>query len=358
MAGEKKRCHNKCIFCFIDQLPKGLREALYFKDDDERLSFLHGNYVTLTNMEDFDIDRIIDMRISPINISVHTTNPALRAKMTGNPRAGEVLGYIKKLSDADIDINAQIVLCKNINDGSELKKTLADLSAIPAVQSVAAVPAGQTKHREENGLFKLEPFGRADCEKIIETVDEFGEENLKKRNSRLIYCADEFYLKAEKPIPDAEYYEDYPQYENGVGMIRSFVDEFYQSAETPGPLEKPRRVSLATGEAAYGTIKALARELEKRHGNLSCGAYKIKNDFFGQEVTVAGLVTGGDIIAQLAPCKNSLGEELLLPAAMLRHERDLFLDGATLEDVENALGTKVSIVENNAADFIKKVMGK
>jgi len=421
MTGEKKSCKNKCIFCFIDQLPKDcLRETLYFKDDDERLSFLHGNYITLTNLEDSDIDRIIKMRISPINISVHTTNPELRIKMMNNKRAGEVLSYIKKLAEADINLNAQIVLCKNINDGKELEKTLTDLCELyPSMQSVAVVPSGLTKYRGENKLFKLEAFNKSDCEKIIETVDKFGEENLKKYNSRLVYCADEFYLNAGLEIPGSEYYEDYPQYENGVGMLRNFCDDFYKNFEQfvgDGVLDvpptkseprsnsrnvwcddinelrsfhassikseprlnsrdvedlndacvvpvlyntpKPRKISVVTGEAAYHIIKTLADDLIKKCVNLKCHVYKIKNDFFGEEIMVAGLVTGRDIINQLTPYKNNLGEELLIPAVMLRYERDLFLDGTSIEDIENALKIKVKIVENEAEDFIKAVLNR
>jgi len=375
MTGDKKECRNKCIFCFIDQLPQNrqdfdncLRDTLYFKDDDERLSFLHGNYITLTNLDDSDIDRIIKMRISPMNISVHTTNPGLRVKMMNNKRAGEVLDYIKKLSDANININAQIVLCKNINDGIELEKTLADLCALSSVCSIAVVPSGLTKYRDENGLFKLEPFNKSDCEKIINQVNKF------KPNP--VYCADEFFLKAGIEILGANYYDDYPQYENGVGMIRSLCDDFYgdfdeivgdavlcvpQSpvgfADTPfqkGALV--RKISLVTGEAAYGVIKTLADDIVKKCGNIDCAVYKIKNNFFGEEITVAGLVTGRDIIEQLAPVKNNLGEELLIPAVMLRYERDLFLDNTSVEDIESALGVKVKIVENNAEDFIKKVI--
>ena len=390
MAGEKKGCENKCIFCFIDQLPDKskscLRDALYFKDDDERLSFLHGNYITLTNLDDSNIDKIIKMRVSPINISVHTTNPGLRVKMMNNKRAGEVLDYIKKLTDNGININAQIVLCKNINDGKELERTLEDLCAFyPSMQSIAVVPSGLTKYREENNLFKLESFNKSDCEKIIETVDRFGGENLNKFNSRLVYCADEFYLKTNLEIPDGEYYEDYPQYENGVGMIRSFVDDFWKSPlsqkgvsrsdggfsraasywESPAvcgrhPLsqkgagsKQPRKVSLVTGEAAYPTIKTLADDIVKKCKNLICEVYKIKNNFFGEEITVAGLVTGRDIIEQLTPYKNNLGDELLIPAVMLRYERDLFLDNTSVGDIESALDIKVRIVENNAGDFIK-----
>ncbi|MCL1859332.1 MAG: DUF512 domain-containing protein [Oscillospiraceae bacterium] len=386
MAGEKKRCNNKCIFCFIDQLPKDcLRETLYFKDDDERLSFLHGNYITLTNLDDSHIDRIIKIRISPVNISVHTTNKNLRVKMMNNKRAGEVLGYIKKLAGNNIKINAQIVLCKNINDGKELDKTLSDLCELyPSMQSIAVVPNGLTKYREENNLYKLEPFDKSDCEKIIETVNKTGEENLKKYNSRLVYCADEFFLKAGIEIPDCEYYEGYPQYENGVGMIRSFCDDFYGNLEdfnkfvgdaSPGvqckknnicsdlrdvedavPYRQTRKVALVTGEAAYCLIKTLTDDLVKKGGNLICEVYKIKNDFFGEEITVAGLVTGRDIINQLMPYKNNLGDELLIPSVMLRYERDLFLDNTSIEDIEKSLEIKVKIVENEAEDFIKKVL--
>lgn len=369
---EKKSCKNRCIFCFIDQLPNKskecLRDTLYFKDDDERLSFLHGNYITLTNLEDYHIDRIIKMRISPVNISVHTTNPALRVKMMNNNRAGEVLKYIKKLDENNIDINAQIVLCKNINDGDELEKTLTDLCALPSVQSIAAVPAGLTKYRDENGLFRLEPFDKADCGKIIGLVDKFGNENLKKSGSRRVYCADELYIKAGLEIPHSDYYEDYPQYENGVGMIRSFRDDFYKLYKlyrnfencdiVPANPEKPRKISIVTGEAAYCLIKTLADDLVKKYANLSCTVFKIKNDFFGEEITVAGLVTGRNIISRLLPYKNSLGDELLIPAVMLRYERDLFLDGISVEDIETALDIKARIVENDAGDFIKAVLNE
>ncbi|MCL2772108.1 MAG: DUF512 domain-containing protein [Oscillospiraceae bacterium] len=366
----KKSCKNKCIFCFIDQLPKNcLRETLYFKDDDERLSFLHGNYITLTNLEDWHIARIIKMRISPVNISVHTTNPELRVKMMNNKRAGEVLKYIKKLDENNVNINAQIVLCKNINDGKELERTITDLCAMSSIQSIAVVPSGLTKHREENGLCKLEPFDKSDCENIIKQVNKFGEENLKNVGSRIVYCADELYLKAELEIPDSDYYEDYPQYENGVGMLRSFCDDFYRDFDdtkhppsadgtlfTKEGREQTRKIFLVTGEAAYPTLKTLADDIVKRCGSLSCTVYAIKNNFFGDEITVAGLVTGRDIIDQLLPHKNNLGEELLIPAVMLRYERDLFLDNTSVRDIENALEIKARIVENNAEDFIKAVL--
>lgn len=360
MMDEKKSCGNSCIFCFVEQLPKNcLRGSLYFKDDDERLSFLHGNYITLTNLDDAHIDRIIKFKISPVNISVHTTNPDLRVKMMRNKRAGEVLKYIKKLDENNININAQIVLCKNINDGAELERTLSDLCALLSILSVAVVPAGLTKFRDENNLYKLESLNKSDCEKVIDLVDRFGENNLHKFGSRIVYCADEFYLKAERELPDEDYYEDYPQYENGVGMIRSFCAEFYANITVPQSMTektKSRKVSIVTGESAYFLIKELARELEKQYENLSCEVHKIENKFFGEQITVAGLVTGGDIIEQL---KNAnLGEELLIPAVMLRYKCDLFLDNISVQDIEKELSIKVSIVENNADDFIKKVLGR
>ena len=347
MAGEKKNCENKCVFCFIDQLPRGcLRRSLYCKDDDERLSFLFGNYITLTNLADADIAGIIKMRVTPINISVHTTDPALRVKMMNNPRAGAALGYMKKLAEGGIALNAQVVVCKNINDGEKLEKTISELCALyPAMQSVALVPAGLTKYREENGLFKIEPLNKSDCEKIIAAADKFGGENLRNFGTRLVYCSDELYLKAGRKIPGSEYYENYPQYENGVGMIRSFYDEAVQ-----GVSSAPRKISVVTGEAAYDLIKETAARVNKE-----CRVYKIKNNFFGGEITVAGLVTGCDIIEQLMPDKNNLGEELLIPAVMLRHERDLFLDNTSVADIESALGVKVKIAENGAGEFIKAV---
>lgn len=355
MMDGKKSCANSCIFCFVEQLPKNcLRESLYFKDDDERLSFLHGNYITLTNLDGEHINRIIKFKISPVNISVHTTNPDLRVKMMRNKRAGEVLKYIKKLDEHNININAQIVLCKGVNDGAELERTLTDLCALTHISSVAVVPAGLTKFRD--GLYKLESLSKQDCEQVIDLIDKFGEENIEKFGSRIIYSADELYLTAERELPGDAYYEDYPQYENGVGMIRSFREEFYADIDFPAhPLNGSRKVSVVTGEAAYFLIKELARELEKRYKNLSCAVCKIENKFFGEHITVAGLVTGGDIISQLKGAE--LGEDLLIPAVMLRHERDLFLDNTSVRDVERELGVSVRIVENNAESFIKNVLG-
>ena len=360
MMDEKKSCANDCIFCFIDQLPQNcLRESLYFKDDDERLSFLHGNYITLTNLEAEHVDRIIKFKISPVNISVHTTNPTLRVKMMRNKRAGEVLKYIERFDKAGIDINAQIVLCKNINDGAELERTLKDLCKFQSMWSIAVVPAGLTKFRAENNLYKLENFDKSDCEKVIDLVDSL--------DSEIVYCADEFYLKAERELPNEEYYGDYPQYENGVGMISSFRAEFYDYinyVEIVGAdiIRPPilRNVSVITGEAAYPLIKELVGELQNRFENLTCTAYKIKNNFFGENITVVGLITGGDIISQLTEQQQNgqkLGEELIIPASMLRYERDLFLDNVSVQAVERALSVRLIVAENNAEDFIRKVLG-
>lgn len=368
MMDEKKSCNNKCVFCFIDQLPNNpkLRDTLYFKDDDERLSFLHGNYITLTNLEEYHIDRIIKMRISPINISVHTTNPELRCKMMNNKRAGKTLEYIKKLADNNISLNTQIVLCKNLNDKHELEQTLNDLrSFYPAMRSIAIVPAGMTKYREQNALYPLEAFNKTDCREVIELCNNLGEENINKYGGRLIYCSDEFFLKADINIPPDSYYEDYPQIENGVGMLRNFITEFYDACDSGYAMENkkednildvPKKISLATGVAAYPVIKTLIDDLMGKYKNLDCTVYCIENDFFGTEVTVAGLITGGDLIKQLLPHKKNLGEKLLIPSVMLRYERDLFLDSVSVDDVAQALDIEVVIVENNAKDLIEKIL--
>jgi len=339
LMDEKKRCRNNCVFCFIDQNPKGMRETVYFKDDDERLSFLQGNYVTLTNLRESDIDRIIKMRISPINVSVHTTNPELRCRMMRNRFAGECLEYVKKLDGAGISINAQLVLCRGINDGAELARSLADLSALENLESVAMVPCGLTAHRE--GLYPLQPFDAASAAAVLDIADEYGEKNLKTRGARLIYASDEFYLLSGREIPQSDYYEGYPQLENGVGMIRSDSDEFCERLANAENKVYNREVSIATGEAAYGFISSLAaRSCEKFRG-LTVHVYAIRNDFFGGGVTVSGLVTGGDIIKQLKG--RPLGEALLIPENMLRAEGDLFLDGVSLEQLSESLGVSVTV---------------
>lgn len=355
LMDKKHSCRNKCIFCFIDQLPCGMRDTLYFKDDDSRLSFLLGNYITLTNLSDTDVDRIIEMKTSPINISVHTTNPELRIQMMKNKRAGEVLSYMRRFADAGIRLNCQIVLCKGVNDGAELRRTMRDLvSYLPSLNGVAIVPAGLTDHRD--GLYKLEPYTPDEAAEIIDMVDEFAAECLEKYGSRLFFCADELYLKAGRELPDDEYYEGYSQLEDGVGMIRSMQTEFDDEFEyiSDYDLAKPRSLSIATGYAAYDFILSLVERLKAVTPSLDCKVYKIRNDFFGHNITVAGLVTGQDITAQLEG--KPLGERLLIPSVMLRHERDRFLDDLTTDELSKRLGVKLVTVESNGAEFIEKIL--
>ncbi len=340
LMDEKKRCRNKCIFCFIDQNPKGMRETIYFKDDDERLSFLQGNYVTLTNLKDADIARIIKMRISPVNISVHTTNPQLRVKMLGNRFAGDCLRYIKELDAHGIALNLQFVLCRGINDGTELRRSLSDISSLENMESVALVPSGLTGHRD--GLYPLVPFDKESASSVIDIANEFGDQWLKSKGMRLIYPSDEFFLLAEREIPGEDYYEGYPQLENGVGMIRSDEEEFQECLENLPEMEYNRTITMATGEAAYEFISSLAAAAMEKYKNLKVNVRAIKNEFFGGSVTVSGLVTGGDIVSQLKGV--DLGDELLIPEVMLRAEGDLFLDNASLEDVSRELGVRVRVV--------------
>ena len=338
LMDKKQSCRNGCIFCFIDQNPKGLRESLYFKDDDSRLSFLHGNYVTLTNMTDSDVARIIKMRISPINISIHTTNPELRVKMMKNKRAGDVLRYLDDFLSAGLSMCGQIVLCRGVNDGEELYRSLSDLSRyFPALSSVAIVPAGLTKHRE--GLYPLSDFTPKEAGEVIDMIDSFGEKMLNKHGTRIFYAADEFYLKSQRPLPPTEYYEDYPQIENGVGMLRSFSDEFgmaEEDVEFMTGMDKPRRVTTVTGVASYPLICEFARRAEKINPHLQVNVVCIKNKFFGESVTVSGLLTGIDILDGLRGI--DLGDELLLPENCLRHGDDLFLCGMTVSELSESLG--------------------
>ncbi len=358
LMDEKHTCKNGCIFCFIDQNPKGLRETLYFKDDDSRLSFLHGNYITLTNMTDKDVDRIVKMRFSPINISVHTTNPDLRVKMMKNKHAGEVLSYLRRFKDAGLRMCAQIVLCKGVNDGEELMRSMRDLSGYyPELTSVAIVPAGLTKYRDK--LYPLTDFSKEEASAVIDTIDSFAESHKRDHGSRLFFAADEFYLKAEREIPDSDYYEGYPQLENGVGMIRSFSDEFSDGCEDiVGELLncRERSVSVVTGVAAYPTLSKMARKLEQISYNLKINVYEIKNRFFGESITVSGLLTGVDIAEQLEG--KFLGEELLLPINCLRHGEEVFLCGMTLDELSEKLGVKIRVTENDGFDFIDAVFGK
>ncbi len=358
LMDKKHSCENKCVFCFIDQLPKGLRKSLYFKDDDSRLSFLHGNYITLTNLSEKDIDRIIEMHISPVNVSIHTTNPELRVKMMHNKRAGEVLKYLNKLAGAGISLCGQIVLCKGLNDKDELSRSMHDLVQLfPALNSVSIVPAGLTKFRDK--LYPLEPFSPEECLEVIREVNAFGEYCLKEYGTRLFYCSDEFYITAKLPLPDESYYEEYSQIENGVGLITSlkseidleldFIDEYTES------FSSPRTVSVATGYAAYEHIKKMCEKIENAVSGLTVNVFRIKNNFFGETITVAGLLTATDIIDQLNG--KDLGDELLFPATALRADGDLFLDGITPEELSAKLSVKVRPTENEGVEFIKAVLG-
>ena len=358
LMDRKHSCQNGCVFCFIDQLPKGMRESLYFKDDDDRLSFLHGNYVTLTNLKQADIDRLIKMHISPVNVSVHTTNPELRVKMMKNKRAGDVLSYLGQLADAGIELCTQIVLCKGLNDGEELTRTMTDLAAFaPAMESTSVVPAGLTRFRD--GLYPLEPFTPEECADVIRQITEFGDQCLKKHGSRLFYPADEFYIQAGLPLPPDGFYEGYPQIQNGVGMLTDLATGFdFEMEEPDGYLSRfraPRQVSVVTGMAAYDHIRALCQRLSAAVDGLEIRVYPIVNRFFGETITVAGLLTAKDMIEQLKD--EPLGDELLFPATCLRAEGDLFLDDRTPEDLSRALHVPVCAVESEASDLIRKLLG-
>ncbi len=358
LMDKKHRCENKCIFCFIDQLPKGLRETLYFKDDDSRLSFLHGNYITLTNLSESDVDRIINMHITPINVSVHTTNPELRVAMMKNKHAGEVLSYLQKFKAGGTHMRGQIVLCKNVNDGAELDRTMRDLADLyPAMDSVSIVPAGLTKFRD--GLYPLEAFTKEECRQVIEQVTRFGDECLANFGTRLFYPADELYIKGELPLPDAAFYEDFTQIENGVGMIASMGEEFgVELSFLPDYIAaldgRTRSVSIATGVAAYGFIQSLCDKLMALCG-ITIHVYKIKNHFFGEQITVSGLLTGKDISEQLMG--KELGETLILPANTLRSEGDLFLCGMSKEELSEKLNVPVVFSTDDGTDFVSKIFG-
>lgn len=358
LMDEKHSCRNKCIFCFIDQNPAGMREPIYFKDDDSRLSFIHGNYITLTNMTDKDIARIIKMRISPINVSIHTTNPELRVSMMKNKRSGDVLRYLDEFKNAGLSMCGQIVLCRGVNDGDELRRSLTDLSKYyPEMGSVAIVPAGLTKHRD--GLYPLTDFTPEEASDVIDMIDEAARIQLEKYGSRQFFAADEFYLKAGRPLPDTEYYEDYPQIENGVGMLRSFSDEFGMAIEDIdfmiSELTEERTVSVVTGVASFDMISAFADKLMKLCPKLHIKVEKIINRFFGESITVSGLLTGKDIYEQLK--EKELGDELLIPQNALRAEENDFLCGMTFEELGDKLGVKLRAVDSDGYGFAEAVFG-
>ena len=354
LMDKKHTCKNGCIFCFIDQNPKGMRDTVYFKDDDSRLSFIHGNYITLTNMNDSEVERIVKMRFSPINISIHTTNPDLRVKMMKNKRAGEVLSYLDVFFEAGLSMCGQVVLCRGINDGEELLRTMRDLKKYsPSLTSVSIVPAGLTKHRE--GLCPLSDFTREEAVRIIEMIDSVARECKSELGTRLFFAADEFYLKAGLSIPGGEYYEDYPQIENGVGMLRSFVDEVLLAKEGLEAPKKARSVSVVTAAAAYPTICAIAKDLESKYRNLKINVYKITNDFYGESITVTGLLTGIDILEQLRD--KELGDELIIPKNALRREGEVFLCGMSREQLSRSLSVKIRTADGDGYEFVDAILG-
>ena len=353
LMDEYRSCKNKCIFCFIDQMPKGMRDTLYFKDDDARLSFLQGNYITLTNMSQEDIDRILFYKLSPINISVHTTNEELRCKMLHNRFAGSALDKMKMLRDGGITMNGQIVLCKGWNDGEELERTIHDLAAfLPEMQSVSVVPVGLTKFREH--LENLEPFEKADALAVLEIIHRWQKILLTHYGTRFIYAGDEWYSKAELPIPDADSYEDYPQIENGVGLLRSFQDEFETYITEIKGDDRKKEISIATGVLAAPYLERLLIQLKSKFPSIKINLYTIINHFFGNHITVAGLITGKDLINQLKG--QDLGEYLLLPEVLLRSGDEVLLDDITVTDIESSLQTSIRIVQSDGKSFIDTII--
>ena len=367
LMDDYKSCHNKCIFCFIDQMPKGMRDTLYFKDDDSRLSFLQGNYVTLTNMKEKDLKRIIEYKLAPINISVQTTNPQLRCKMLNNRFAGEALKKIDQLYEGGIEMNGQIVLCKGVNDGEELERSIRDLTKyIPCMESVSVVPVGLSKYRE--GLYPLEPFQKEDAVKVLETIHKWQKICMEKYQTHFIHASDEWYLLADMPLPEEDNYDGYIQLENGVGMIRLLLDEFHAALEqlkedmadetTPKEIlpdrEGHHRITFASGLLAAPFIKQLAEECEKEFRNYELEVFPIRNDFFGEMITVSGLLTGQDILAQLKG--KDLGEKLVLPCNLLRSGEEVFLDDMTLTELKDALQVEIDIVKSSGQDLLDAML--
>ncbi len=349
-----KSCYNKCIFCFIDQNPKGMRDTIYFKDDDSRLSFLQGNYITLTNMKEKDIDRIINYHLAPINISVHTTNPQLRCSMLNNRFAGTILERIRKFYDAGIPMNGQIVLCKGINDGEELWRSISDLMEfVPVMESLSVVPVGLSDYRD--GLFHLEPFEREDACEVIDIIEHFQKKAFEKHGTHFVQASDEWYINAGRDFPEAERYDGFVQLENGVGMVRLLMDEFEQEFDAVRGDDREYEVSIVTGVLVYRSIKMMVDRIGEKFPNVNIHLYKIINDFFGHRITVTGLLTGGDIIKQLTG--KPLGQRLILPSNTLMADEPKFLDDVTLDQLIDALQVDVCIVESSGADFVHSVIG-
>ncbi len=363
LMDDYKSCQNKCIFCFIDQMPKGMRDTLYFKDDDSRLSFLQGNYVTLTNMKERDIERIIAYKMAPINISVQTMNPELRCKMLNNRFAGEALKKIDLLYEGGIEMNGQIVLCKGVNDGEELERSIRELTAyIPCMQSVSVVPVGLSKFRE--GLYPLDPFGKEDAASVLETIHKWQNACMDRYGIHFIHASDEWYLLAGQPLPEEDRYDGYVQLENGVGMLRLLMDEFHEAVvrlladrkekRAPEAFLQARRVTLATGLLAAPFITQLVEECAALAPDMEFQVFPIRNDFFGERITVSGLLTGQDLLAQLKG--ENLGEKLLLPCNLLRSGEEVFLDDMTLAELKEALQVPIDIVKSSGQDLLDALL--
>lgn len=351
-----RSCANNCIFCFVDQLPPGMRKTLYFKDDDARLSFLMGNYITLTNLSDREVQRIIDLRVSPINISVHTTDRELRAMMLGHKNAGRGIDIMEKLAAANITMNCQIVSCPGVNDGPALDKTMNELAGMyPAVNSVSVVPVGVTKFRE--GLHPIEPYTKQQAAAVVEQVEQFAAAHKAQHGTSLVWCSDEFYLIAGKELPDEDYFEEFTQLDNGVGMLRLLQSEFVRALDLLDEDEMAGATpfSIATGVSAAPFLRQIVDMAREKCGKIKADVYPIQNDFFGHTIVVAGLVTGGDLIAQLRG--KELGDRLLISASMLRSGERVFLDDVTLDDVERELGVPVIPVAQDGYELCDAIFG-
>ena len=355
LMDDYRSCRNKCMFCFIDQLPKGMRDTLYFKDDDSRLSFLQGNYLTLTNMSEHDLEKIIYYKLSPINISFQATNPELRCKMLHNRFAGDVMDKVRRLKEAGIMMNGQIVLCRGVNDGEELDRSIRDLvTLMPELQSVSVVPVGLTRYRD--GLYPLEPFTKEDACKVLDLIHSWQEKLVKEYGTHFIHAGDEWYILAERPMPEETTYDGYLQLENGVGMVRLLKEEVDAYLKRLPGDDRKRKVTIATGELAAPYLREYAASIQKKYPGVEVQVITVKNEFFGGKITVAGLITGQDLVNQLRG--KDLGEELLLTTNMLKSDEPVFLDDMTVEQLQTALQIKVSIVESSGNDFVNCILNE
>ena len=348
-------CCNKCMFCFIDQMPPGMRETLYFKDDDSRLSFLQGNYITLTNMKEKDIDRVIRYHLAPINISVHTTNPELRCRMLHNRFAGDVMEKIRRFSDAGIPMNSQVVLCKGVNDGEELDRTIREQGDfLPCMESLSVVPVGLTKYRDD--LPKLEAFTKEDAKKVLSQIQGWQKHFLETRGTSFVHASDEWFILAGEEFPPVDYYEGFGQLENGVGMMRLLISEVEERLSELTGDDREKSVSIATAKLAFPTIRKLAEQVTAKYPRMHIHVYCIENTFFGEQITVSGLLTGQDIERQLKG--RELGDELLLPCNVLKADEDIFLDDMSLSALSESLQVPVNIIQSEGQDFVNKIISK